>query len=65
MIACRFGDFAVFLFGFGKNERDNIEDSELKDLQLIARQWFDDARKFEKELAAGNLIEVKNHDDET
>ena len=55
----------MFLFGFGKNERDNIEDSELKDLQLIARQWFDDARKLEKDLAAGNLIEVKNHDDET
>lgn len=61
LIACRFGDFAVFLFGFAKSERDNIRD-ELRELRAIARQWLADRWKIEKDAAAGVLIEVR-HDD--
>ena len=63
LIAYRFGDFAVFLFGFAKSDRDNIGTDELDDLQAIASQWLSDERKIGKDVAAGILIEVK-HDDE-
>jgi hypothetical protein len=62
LIACRFGDFAVFLFGFAKSERDNILDDELQELRAIARQWLADRWKIEKDVAASVLIEVKNDD---
>ena len=63
LIAYRFGDFAVFMFGFAKNERDNIDPEELEVLQTIAGQWLADAGKIGTDVAAGTLIEVK-HDDE-
>jgi hypothetical protein len=63
LIAYRVGDFAVFMFGFAKNERDNIDADELETLQTIASQWLGDADKIGKDIAAGTLIEVK-HDDE-
>ena len=36
LIAYRCGDFAVFLFGFAKSDRDNIDADELDDFQSIA-----------------------------
>ena len=64
LIACRFGDFAVFLSGFAKSDRDNIGDHELAGLRAIAGQWFADVQKIAQDTAAGTLIEVK-HDDES
>lgn len=64
LIAYRLGDLAFFMFGFAKNERDNITEDELDSLQTIAGQWLSDGRKIEKDIAAGILIEVK-HDDES
>jgi hypothetical protein len=64
LIAYRAGDLAVFLYGFAKNDLDNIGDDDLEDFQTLGRQWLDDARKIAKDLAAGILIEV-NHDDKT
>ena len=63
LIAYRSGDFAVFMFGFAKNERDNIDADELEALRIIASQWLGDARKIGKDVAVGTLIEV-DHDDE-
>jgi hypothetical protein len=63
LIAYRFGDLAVFLFGFAKNDRDNITDDELEVVQTTAREWLVDASKIAKDAKAGILIEVK-HDDE-
>jgi hypothetical protein len=40
LIAFRAGDRAVFLYGFAKNERDNINPTELKALRLLAKQLF-------------------------
>lgn len=60
LIAYRCGDFAVFLFGFAKSDRDNIDADELDDVQSIASQWLTDGRKIAKDVAAGILIEVKN-----
>ena len=63
LIAYRFGDFAVFLFGFAKSYRDNIDDAELSDLQTIAGQWLADGSRIGKDAAAGILIEVKHVDE--
>ncbi len=35
IIVYKSGDIAIFLFGFGKNERDNINQSELKYLKRL------------------------------
>ena len=64
MIACRFGDFAIFMFGFAKNERENISARDLSDLRSIAAQWFEDRSKVEKDRVAGILIEVKREEGE-
>jgi hypothetical protein len=64
LIAYRSSDFAVFLFGFAKKERGNIDADELETLQGIASQWLGDPGKIGRDAAAGTLIEVK-HDDES
>jgi hypothetical protein len=52
-------DRAIFLFGFAKNERENIDDDQLKTLREIVGFWFaaDDAR-VARALKDGLLIEV-------
>lgn len=40
LIAFRCEDRAVFLYGFGKNERATIDDKETKVLKLLARQFL-------------------------
>jgi hypothetical protein len=62
LIAYRSGSFAIFLFGFAKRDRDNIEADELGVLQLTARQWLIDESKIEKDMRAGILIEVNDDD---
>ncbi len=64
LLAFRSGEFSVFLFGFAKSDRGNIAPDELEDLQTIASLWFADAKKIQKDMTAGILIEVK-HDHET
>jgi hypothetical protein len=52
-------DRAVFLFGFAKNERENIDDDQLKSLREIVSSWFAaDDKKIAQALKAGLLIEV-------
>ena len=64
LIAYRFGDFAVFLFGFAKSDRDNIADDELDVLKTTAAQWLGDASKIARDAEAGILIEVEHGDDD-
>ena len=67
LIAFRTKKRAVFLYGFGKNERDNIEDDELATLKDIAGAWMAaDAAKMARAIAGGELHEVstKDRDDE-
>lgn len=40
IIAYRAKDRALFLYGFGKNERENIEPDELLSLREIAAAWL-------------------------
>jgi len=54
-----------FLFGFAKNERDNIDDDQLTTLREIVASWFAaDDSKIAQALKDGLLIEV-NHGDES
>jgi hypothetical protein len=54
-------DLAIFLFGFAKNERENIDDDQLKTLRDIVASWFAaDETKIARALADGILIEVQN-----
>ncbi|MBI5695865.1 MAG: type II toxin-antitoxin system RelE/ParE family toxin [Nitrospirae bacterium] len=40
LVAYRSGDRAVFLYGFSKSERDNIEEAELETLREIGAAWL-------------------------
>ena len=54
-------DLAIFLFGFAKNERDNIDDDQLKTLREIVASWFAaDQKKITQALNDGLLIEVQD-----
>jgi len=64
IVGYRVKDRAVFLLGFAKNERENIEDNELLSLRENAERWLAaDAARIQKELELGNLQEI-NHDEE-
>jgi hypothetical protein len=63
LIAFRSKLRAVFLFGFAKNELDNIDDDQLATLRETAAVWLAaDAQKIERAIKDGLLIEVR-HDD--
>jgi hypothetical protein len=52
---------AVFLFGFAKNELDNIDDDQLATLRETAALWIAaDAQKIDRALKDGLLIEVRH-----
>jgi hypothetical protein len=54
-------DRAIFLFGFAKNERDNIDDGQLTTLREIVASWFGaDDHQIAQALDDGLLIEVKH-----
>lgn len=40
IVAYRESERAVFLYGFSKNERDNIDDDELQTLRTIGANWL-------------------------
>jgi hypothetical protein len=53
-------DRAIFLFGFAKNERENIDANQLTTLREIVASWFAaDDKKISRALKEGLLIEVK------
>ena len=59
LLAFRCGERAVFLFGFGKNERANITPRELADLKLYGARWLDlDDERIERAVADDDLREV-------
>ena len=63
LIAYRSRTRAVFLFGFAKNDMDNIDDDELKELRKAAAEllgWSDD--EVAVMVAGGKSMEIE-HDD--
>ena len=58
-------DRAIFLFGFAKNERDNVDDKQLTTLREIVASWFAaDDKKIARALKDGLLIEVKHGEED-
>jgi hypothetical protein len=63
LIAYRRGDRAVFLFGFAKNERANIDDDELETWREVGRAYLGlDAKGVEAAIAVNELTEI-DHDE--
>jgi hypothetical protein len=65
IIAYRRGDRAVFLYGFAKSERENLNDDELSYWQRVGRAYLalaDDA--MEAAIAGDELIEVDYGEEE-
>lgn len=64
LIAYRKDERALFLFGFAKNERDNISDAQLADLKAVARDMLtQDDDSLDEAMAAGALKEI-DYDEE-
>ncbi|RNJ48752.1 type II toxin-antitoxin system RelE/ParE family toxin [Methylocystis hirsuta] len=65
IVAYRVKERAVFLYGFAKNERENVEPDELEDLRLVARGWLEaTSERIETALKDGAIQEVR-HDEES
>ena len=63
VLAYRYGHRAVFLYGFAKSERENIENDELQTLREIGAAWLAaDAQKIARAIKENALQEV--HDDD-
>ena len=61
IIAYRADVRSVFLYGFGKNERDNIDDDELARWRITGRVMLEgDAEWIEAAVAQGHLTEEQN-----
>lgn len=59
LIAFQANEKAFFLFGFSKNERENIADNEKKMYRKLAQDLLDlDAQGIEKLIDIGKFIEV-------
>ncbi len=60
LIAFRSGAHSVFLYGFAKSERENIEPDELATLKEIAAGWLAaDDKKIARAVAEGILQEIE------
>ena len=61
IVATKLLDRWFFLYGFGKNDRANIDKDELKMLQEVAKDFlaFDDAQ-LAIALTAGEIVEICN-----
>ena len=63
LVAYRCGDRAVFLYGFAKKERDNIEDDELETLREIGAAWLGAKEdRLAYAIEKGILLEVSYND---
>lgn len=64
VIAYRRGDRAVFLFGFAKSERANLDNEELAELQQIGRRYLGlDGYALQTAIATDELTEVSYGND--
>jgi hypothetical protein len=65
LVAYRRKARGVFLYGFAKSERDNVEDDELATARDIARGWLGaDANQIADAIAEGLIEEVDYGDEE-
>jgi hypothetical protein len=61
LVAYRRNERAVFLFGFAKNERANIDDDELEEWRHIGQLYLAlDERKITAAIVAQELMEIRH-----
>lgn len=61
IVLFRRGERAFFVYGFAKNERDNIDRSDERDFKALAKVLFGSSgAQMERLIANGNSVEVKN-----
>jgi hypothetical protein len=66
LIAFRSGEISVFVYGFAKNARSNIDRDELADLKRLAAYFLTLQQDIlERLLLAGELIEVRDDEAKT
>ena len=59
ILASNFGDRWVFMFGFAKNERDNVDDDELRLMKRLASAFLEmDDRMLKQALTSGEILEI-------
>ncbi|MDZ7622226.1 MAG: type II toxin-antitoxin system RelE/ParE family toxin, partial [Candidatus Competibacteraceae bacterium] len=64
IVATNMADRWFFLYGFGKNERANIDKDELKVFQEVAKEFLElDDRQLAIALSAGEIMEVCDGND--
>ena len=63
IIAWRAEDRAIFLYGFAKNERDNIDEADLERLRNAARELLSfSERDIDAAVEAGKLTEIEDEE---
>ena len=66
ILASNLGDRWVFMFGFAKSERDNIDDEEVKLMKDLAAVFLAmDEQMVKRAIAAGDLMEIRHGKQET
>ena len=66
ILASNLGNRWVFMFGFAKNERDNIDDKELKLMKDLAAVFLAmNKQMLKRAIAAGELVEIRHGKQET
>jgi hypothetical protein len=64
IVATKMADHWFFLYGFGKNERANIDKDELKVLQEVAKELLElNGRQLAAAMSKGEMMEVCNDND--
>jgi hypothetical protein len=64
IVAYRVSDRAVFLYGFAKNDRDNIGADELLALRTIGANWLAAGDEILEQAEADGILKEIVHDDE-
>lgn len=61
LIAYRIGNRALFLYGFAKSDRENIEPDEIRSLRQVADYWIAaDPTRIRAGLQDGAIVEVED-----
>ncbi len=59
ILASNLGDRWIFMFGFAKNERDNVDDDELRLMKRLASAFLEmDDRMLRQALTSGDILEI-------
>ena len=64
LLAYRAADRAVFLYGFAKSERENVDSDELSTVRDVAADWLAaDTARIEEAVLENELLEVSNDEE--